>query len=82
MRSDAFSSFFYIDGTFSWLSNRYSSKKKAFTKASKKWADDLGKKTIEDNFKKMIRYCKYIRIIVHSQVSKYIYLMKFLRDIT
>jgi hypothetical protein len=28
----------------------------------------LGKKTIEDNFKKMIRYCKVIRILVHSQV--------------
>lgn len=47
---------------------RYSSKKKAFTKASKKWTDDLGKKTIEDNFNKMIRYCKVVRILVHSQV--------------
>lgn len=44
------------------------SKKKAFTKASKKWTDDLGKKSIEDNFKKMIRYCKFIRVIAHSQI--------------
>lgn len=48
--------------------SRYASKKKAFSKASKKWTDDLGKKSIEDNFKKMIRYCKYVRIICHSQV--------------
>lgn len=48
---------------------RHASKKKAFTKASKKWTDDLGKKSIEDNFKKMIRYCKFIRVIAHSQVS-------------
>jgi large subunit ribosomal protein L3e len=49
--------------------NRFASKKKAFTKASKKWTDDLGKKSIEDNFNKMIRYCKVVRLIVHSQVS-------------
>jgi large subunit ribosomal protein L3e len=48
--------------------NWYSSKKKAFTKASKKWTDDLGKKSIEDNFNKMIRYCKVVRILVHSQI--------------
>jgi len=49
--------------------NRFASKKKAFTKASKKWTDDLGKKSIEENFNKMIRYCKVVRLIVHSQVS-------------
>jgi large subunit ribosomal protein L3e len=48
--------------------NWYASKKKAFTKAAKKWTDDLGKKSIEENFKKMIRYCKYIRVIAHSQI--------------
>lgn len=47
---------------------RYKSKKKAFTKASKKWSDSFGKKSIENDFKKMIKYCKYIRVIVHSQV--------------
>ncbi|KAL5273853.1 RpL3 family protein [Megaselia abdita] len=47
---------------------RYQSKKKAFTKASKKWTDDLGKKSIEADFKKMIRYCKVIRVIAHSQI--------------
>lgn len=48
--------------------NWYKSKKKAFTKSGRKWADDLGKKTIEANFKKMIRYCKVIRVIAHSQI--------------
>ncbi|XP_058128964.1 large ribosomal subunit protein uL3 [Anopheles ziemanni] len=48
--------------------NWHVSKKRAFTKASKKWTDDLGKKTIEDTFKKMVRYCKFIRVIAHSQI--------------
>lgn len=47
---------------------RYKSKKKAFTKASKKWQDDLGKKVIERDLKAMKRYCKVIRVIAHTQV--------------
>merc|ERR1712126_334415 len=47
--------------------NWYKSKKKAFTKASKKWQDDLGKKVIEKDLKAMKRYCKTIRIIAHTQ---------------
>ena len=47
---------------------RYKSKKKAFTKASKKWQDDLGKKVIEKDLKAMKRYCKVIRVIAHTQV--------------
>lgn len=50
--------------------HRYKSKKKAFTKASKKWQDELGKKSIERDFKKMIKYCKVIRVIAHTQVIK------------
>lgn len=38
-------------------------------KASKKWSDPLGKKQIEEDFKKMIKYCKVIRVIAHTQVS-------------
>lgn len=49
--------------------SRYKSKKKAFTKASKKWQDSLGLKTIEQDFKKMIKYCKVIRVIAHTQVQ-------------
>ncbi|XP_058816261.1 large ribosomal subunit protein uL3-like [Topomyia yanbarensis] len=48
--------------------NWHASKKKAFIKASKKWTYDLGKMSIDENFKKMIRYCKFIRVIAHSQI--------------
>merc|ERR1712198_217038 len=45
------------------------SKKKAFTKASMKWQDDLGEKVIEKDLKAMKRYCKTIRIIAHTQMK-------------
>ncbi|XP_064609746.1 LOW QUALITY PROTEIN: large ribosomal subunit protein uL3-like [Liolophura sinensis] len=45
------------------------SKKKAFTKASKKWQDDAGKKEIEQDFAKMKKYCKVIRVIAHTQTK-------------
>jgi hypothetical protein len=47
---------------------RYKSKKKAFTKTSKKWQDELGRKSIEKNFRKLVKYCKVIRVIAHTQV--------------
>ncbi|GBN62969.1 60S ribosomal protein L3 [Araneus ventricosus] len=49
--------------------NWYKSKKKAFTKYSKKWSDDVGKKEIEKDFKKMAKYCKVIRVIAHTQMK-------------
>merc|ERR1712170_25821 len=49
--------------------NWYSSKKKAFTKASKKWQDETGKKEIEKDFAKMKKYCKVIRVLAHSQMK-------------
>uniref|UniRef100_A0A4D5R908 60S ribosomal protein L3 n=1 Tax=Scolopendra viridis TaxID=118503 RepID=A0A4D5R908_SCOVI len=49
--------------------NWYKSRKKAFTKYAKKWQDDLGKKEIEKDFKKMKRYCTVIRVIVHTQMK-------------
>merc|ERR1712170_107830 len=49
--------------------NWYRSKKKAFTKSSKKWQDDLGKKEIEKDFAKMKKYCKVIRVIAHTQMK-------------
>merc|ERR1712137_304093 len=49
--------------------NWYKSKKKAFTKASKKWSDDLGKKVIEKDLKAMKRYCKTVRVIAHTQMK-------------
>jgi len=48
--------------------NWYRSKKKAFTRASKKWQED-GKKEIEADFAKMKKYCKVIRVIVHTQMK-------------
>ncbi|CAG4944793.1 60S ribosomal protein L3 [Colias croceus] len=49
--------------------NWYKCKKKAFTKASKKWQDELGRKSIDKDFKKMVRYCSVIRIIAHTQMK-------------
>merc|ERR1712098_505840 len=48
--------------------NWYKSKKKAFTRASKKWQED-GAKEIEKDFAKMKKYCKVIRVIVHTQMK-------------
>jgi len=45
------------------------SKKKAFTKYSKKWKDDFGKKEIEKDFTKMVKYCQVIRVIAHTQMK-------------
>jgi len=43
------------------------SKKKAFTKACKKWDDDLGKKEIEKELNQIKKYCSVVRVIVHTQ---------------
>merc|ERR1712020_145101 len=39
------------------------SKKKAFTKASKKWEDDLGKKEIAKELNQIKKYCSVVRLI-------------------
>jgi len=49
--------------------NWYKSKKKAFTKSCKKWADDDGKKQIERDLRIMKKYCKSIRVIAHTQMK-------------
>jgi len=49
--------------------NWYKSKKKAFTKSSKKWQDALGKKQIEHDLKIMKKYCTVIRVIAHTQMK-------------
>jgi large subunit ribosomal protein L3e len=49
--------------------NWYRSKKKAFTKAAKKWQDEAGKKEIEKDFAKMKKYCTVIRVIAHTQMK-------------
>lgn len=49
--------------------SRYKSKKKAFTKTSKKWQDEDGKKSIEEDLAKMKKYCSVIRVIAHTQMK-------------
>ncbi|OUC49268.1 putative ribosomal protein L3, partial [Trichinella nativa] len=46
----------------------YKCERKAFTKASKKWQDEAGVKEIQTDFARMIKYCKVIRVIAHTQV--------------
>lgn len=47
---------------------RHKSKKKAFTKYCKKWQDEAGKRQLEKDFAAMKKYCKVIRVIMHTQV--------------
>lgn len=47
----------------------YSSKKKAFTKASKRWETDDGKKSIERDLAMLKKYSKSIRAICHTQMK-------------
>jgi len=49
--------------------NWHKSKKRAFTNASKKWTDDVGKKEIEADLAKIKKYCSSVRIIAHTQVK-------------
>lgn len=44
------------------------SKKKAFTKSSKKWADEAGLAQITQDLRKIKRYCTVVRAICHTQV--------------
>jgi len=49
--------------------NWYLSKKRAFKKASQKWADDYGRKCIDKQLDKIAKYCKVVRIIAHTQMK-------------
>ncbi|KAM9554939.1 ribosomal protein uL3-like [Guaruba guarouba] len=49
--------------------NWHKSKKKAFTKYCKKWQDEDGKRQLEKDFAAMKKYCKVIRVIVHTQMK-------------
>ncbi|KAI5063196.1 hypothetical protein GOP47_0021743 [Adiantum capillus-veneris] len=50
--------------------NWYKSKKKAFTKYSKKFEQEEGKKDIESELEKMKKYGSVIRVLAHTQVRK------------
>ena len=45
------------------------SKKKAFTKYSKKYESEDGKKDIQAQLEKMKKYCNVIRVLAHTQVA-------------
>ncbi|XP_047569648.1 60S ribosomal protein L3-like isoform X3 [Lutra lutra] len=47
----------------------HKSKQKAFTKACKRWRDADGKKQLQKDFAAMKKYCKVIRVIVHTQMK-------------
>merc|ERR1719183_1941004 len=48
--------------------NWYKSKKKAFTRYAKKYAD--GQKDIDAELTKIKQYCQVVRLIAHTQVRK------------
>eukprot|EP00250_Pteridium_aquilinum_P035184 c8818_g1_i1 orf=179-1345(+) len=50
--------------------NWYKSKKKAFTKYSKKFEQEEGKKDVEAELEKMKKYGSIIRVLAHTQVRK------------
>jgi len=49
--------------------NWHKSKKRAFSKYAKKWQDEDGKKSIDQDLQKMKKYCSTIRIIAHTQMK-------------
>lgn len=49
------------------------SKKKAFTKYSRKWQDETGKKQLDKDFNHMKKYCSVIRVLIHTQVGQPVY---------
>ncbi|XP_027199289.1 ribosomal protein L3 [Dermatophagoides pteronyssinus] len=49
--------------------NWYKSKKKAFTKYAKKWADPSGKREIDQDLARIKKYCSVVRVIAHTQMK-------------
>eukprot|EP00941_MAST-03F_sp_MAST-3F-sp1_P002354 g2354.t1 len=49
--------------------NWYASKKKAFTKYSKKYGTEA-KKDIDNELERMKKYCQVVRVIAHTQIKK------------
>jgi large subunit ribosomal protein L3e len=54
------------------------SKKKAFTKYTKKYETEEGKKDIQSQLEKLKKYATVIRVLAHTQVSKFC-LFNFMR---
>jgi len=55
------------------------SKKKAFTKYSKQYETDEGKKNIETQLEKLKKYATVIRVLAHTQVIPYFSLLSLFR---
>lgn len=51
------------------------SKKKAFAKYSKNYESEEGKKSIESQFEKLIKYATVIRVLAHTQVLITVYIL-------
>jgi len=51
--------------------NWYRSKKKAFSKYSKKYETEEGKKDIQSQLEKMKKYASVVRVLAHTQVIFY-----------
>jgi large subunit ribosomal protein L3e len=49
--------------------NWHASKKKAFQKHAKKWADEDGRKSIEKDLNKIKKYCSIVRVVAHTQMK-------------
>jgi large subunit ribosomal protein L3e len=54
------------------------SKKKAFTKYTKKYETEEGKKDIQSQLEKLKKYATVIRVLAHTQVPK-LFLLDFIR---
>ena len=50
--------------------NRGKSKKRAYTRACKKWQDDAGKQEIEKDLNRIKKYCSVVRVVAHTQMKK------------
>ena len=48
--------------------DRSRSKKKAFTRCSKKWQEEDGRKEIDSDLRKIKKYCHVVRALAHTQV--------------
>lgn len=46
------------------------SKKRAYTRASKKWQDEAGKAEIEKDLNRIKKYCSVVRVVAHTQMKK------------
>jgi len=53
-----------------WYKNWYRAKKKAFTKHNKQFLDNKGKENMQREIARIKKYCKVVRVIAHTQVSK------------